>query len=148
MSNSPISYQILTSFDCSDCDGVSPNRRKASRTELFTKTPPKSGVFGCRRCESIPKIEKAGIHTGLFNYPLPTDQNNPTIFPSSFTSIALAEGTFGNPGIVMMSPQTITTNSAPAASRTSRTFTTCPDGAPRSCGSVEKEYCVFATQRG
>ena len=28
-------------------------------------------------------------------------QNNPTIFPSSFTSIAFAEGTFGRPGIVI-----------------------------------------------
>ena len=32
----------------------------------------------------------------------------------------LAEGTLGRPGMVMMSPQTITMNSAPAASRTSR----------------------------
>ena len=63
-------------------------------------------------------------------------------------SMWLADGIFGRPGIVMMSPQTITTNSAPAASRTSRTFTMCPDGAPRSCGSVENEYCVFATQTG
>ena len=48
----------------------------------------------------------------------------------------------------MMSPQIITTNSAPAASRTSRMLTTWPDGAPRSCGSVENEYCVFATHTG
>ena len=60
----------------------------------------------------------------------------------------LAAGTFGSPGMVMMSPQIITTNSAPAASRTSRMLTTCPDGAPRSFGSVEKEYCVFATHTG
>ena len=59
-----------------------------------------------------------------------------------------AEGSFGSPGIVITSPQTITTNSAPAASRTSRTLTTWPDGAPRSSGSVENEYCVFATQTG
>ena len=68
--------------------------------------------------------------------------------PSSSTSMFTADGTFGNPGMVMMSPQIITTNSAPAARRTSRTFTTCPEGAPRSCGSVENEYCVFATQIG
>ena len=32
--------------------------------------------------------------------------------------------------MVMMSPQTITMNSAPAARRTSRMLTTCPEGAP------------------
>jgi len=62
--------------------------------------------------------------------------------------MALAEGTFGSPGIVMMSPQTMTTNSAPAARRTSRMLITCPDGAPRSSGSVENEYCVLATHTG
>ncbi len=51
-------------------------------------------------------------------------QNSPTIRPSSSTSILTAAGSFGSPGMVMMSPQTITTNSAPAASRTSRTLTT------------------------
>ena len=35
--------------------------------------------------------------------------------PSSVRSIFSAEGTFGRPGIVMMSPHTMTTNSAPAA---------------------------------
>ena len=63
-------------------------------------------------------------------------------------SIFSAEGTFGSPGMVMMSPQTITMNSAPAASRTSRTFTTCPLGAPRRLASVEKDDCVLATHTG
>ena len=40
--------------------------------------------------------------------------------PSGASSILLAAGTFGRPGMVMMSPQTTTTNSAPADSRTSR----------------------------
>lgn len=62
--------------------------------------------------------------------------------------MAQADGTLGKPGIVMISPQTMTTNCAPAANRTSRMFTTWPDGAPRKAGSVEKEYCVFATQTG
>ena len=70
------------------------------------------------------------------------------IFPSSVTSMFTADGTFGSPGIVMMSPQIITMNSAPAARRTSRTFTTWPEGAPRSCGSVENEYWVLAMQTG
>src|SRR5437762_2125396 len=74
-------------------------------------------------------------------------QNRPTTFPS-MRSIFKAAGSFGNPGIVMTSPQIITTNSAPAASRTSRTLTTCPEGAPRSSGSVENEYCVLATHTG
>ena len=50
--------------------------------------------------------------------------------------------------MVMMSPQIMTTNSAPAARRTSRTLTTCPVGAPRSAASVEKEYWVLATHTG
>ena len=50
--------------------------------------------------------------------------------------------------MVMMSPQIITMNSAPAASLTSRMLTTWPLGAPRSFGSVENEYCVLATQTG
>src|SRR5712691_1950593 len=49
-------------------------------------------------------------------------QNNPTIFPSGPTSMASAAGTLGRPGMVMISPQIATTNSAPADSRTSRTL--------------------------
>src|SRR6185295_17368978 len=75
-------------------------------------------------------------------------QNRPTTLPSSVTSIFSAEGTFGSPGMVIMSPQIITTNSAPAASRTSRTFTTCPSGAPRVAGLVVNDDCVFATHTG
>jgi hypothetical protein len=55
-------------------------------------------------------------------------------------SILSAEGTFGNPGMVITSPQITTMNSAPAARRTSRTLTVWPLGAPRAPGSVEKEY--------
>src|SRR5258708_22570255 len=74
-------------------------------------------------------------------------QNSPTTLPST-SSILTADGTLGSPGIVMISPQIITTNSAPAASRTSRTLTTWFAGAARSCASVEKEYWVFATHTG
>ena len=63
-------------------------------------------------------------------------------------SILSADGTFGKPGIVMMSPHTTTMNSAPAASRTSRMLTLWPDGAPRSLGSVENEHWVLAMQTG
>ena len=59
-----------------------------------------------------------------------------------------ADGTLGRPGIVMISPQIITINSAPAESFTSRTLMECPLGAPRNAASVLKEYCVFATQIG
>ena len=50
--------------------------------------------------------------------------------------------------MVMMSPQIMTTNSAPAASRTSRTLMTWFSGAPRFCASVENDYWVFATHTG
>ena len=49
-------------------------------------------------------------------------QNSPTMRPSAPTSMELAAGTLGSPGIVMISPQIATTNSAPAESRTSRTL--------------------------
>src|SRR5258708_2576930 len=49
-------------------------------------------------------------------------QNNPTILPSGPTSMASADGTLGSPGMVMISPQIATTNSAPADSLTSRTL--------------------------
>ena len=45
-------------------------------------------------------------------------------------------------------PVIITTNSAPAARRTSRTLTTWLEGAPRSAASVENDDCVFATHTG
>jgi hypothetical protein len=63
-------------------------------------------------------------------------------------SILSADGTFGNPGIVITSPHTTTMNSAPAARRTSRMLTMWPLGAPRAPGSVENEYCVLAMQTG
>ena len=63
-------------------------------------------------------------------------------------SILSADGTLGNPGMVITSPQTATMNSAPAARRTSRTLSVWPLGAPRAAGSVEKEYWVLAMQMG
>ena len=66
----------------------------------------------------------------------------------STRSIFSADGSFGSPGIVMMSPQIITTNSAPAASRTSRTFTTWSVGAPRTAALTVIDACVFATHTG
>ena len=41
-------------------------------------------------------------------------QNNPVITPSLFTSILLAAGTFGRPGMVMIAPVSTTTKPAPA----------------------------------
>ena len=68
--------------------------------------------------------------------------------PSSARSIRAADGFRGSPGIVIMSPHTTTTNPAPAESRTSRTCSSWPEGAPSEVGSVEKEYCVLATHTG
>ena len=46
-------------------------------------------------------------------------QNNPAISLFSSSPIASAAGTLGRPGIVIISPHTTTTNSAPADSLTS-----------------------------
>ena len=63
-------------------------------------------------------------------------------------SILSAAGIFGRPGIVIISPQTMTINSAPADNLTSLIGISWSDGAPRLDGSVENEYCVFATHTG
>ena len=51
-----------------------------------------------------------------------------------------AAGTLGSPGIVIISPQTTTINSAPLESLTSLIGILCLLGAPLSVGSVEKLY--------
>ena len=75
-------------------------------------------------------------------------QKRPVIFPSSVTSMFSAAGTFGRPGIVMMSPVSATMKPAPAETFRLRTVTVKPSGAPSSFGSSEKDYCVFAMQIG
>ena len=74
--------------------------------------------------------------------------NRPSISLFSYTQIVSVAGCLGNQGIVMISPQTATIKPAPALIRTSRTGITCPVGAPRKLGSVEKLYWVFAMQTG
>src|SRR5262249_49168379 len=76
------------------------------------------------------------------------NQNSPTMRPSAPTSIESAAGTRGRPGMVMISPQIATTNSAPAESRTSRTVTTGWSGAPLVSALVVKLYWVLAMQTG
>src|SRR5258706_15125199 len=103
--------------------------------------------------ESLRRLHRPVVHfsryrTGKRGKARLLFQNNPTMRPSSSTSIASDEGVAGRPGMVRISPQIITTNSAPAANRTSRTLSTWPLGAPRSSGSVENEYCVLAMQIG
>ena len=46
-------------------------------------------------------------------------QNSPSTSPASFTKMLFAAGTRGNPGMVIISPQITTINSAPADRRTS-----------------------------
>ena len=59
-----------------------------------------------------------------------------------------ADGTLGSPGIVIIDPQTTTTNSAPLDNLTSLIDNVWPDGAPFNLESVEKLYWVFAIQTG
>ena len=51
--------------------------------------------------------------------------------------MAADEGTLGRPGMVRISPQTSTTNSAPAASRTSRMLSTVGLQYEQTCGLGE-----------
>ena len=75
-------------------------------------------------------------------------QNRPLILPSGATSMSIAAGCLGRPGIVMMLPQTTTTNPAPADRRTSRTLRVNPSGAAISLALSLKEYWVLAMQTG
>lgn len=59
-----------------------------------------------------------------------------------------AAGSFGSPGIVMMSPHCATTNPAPADARTSLTWMRKPRGRPSTDASSVSEYGVFAIQIG
>ena len=65
-----------------------------------------------------------------------------------FNLILSAAGNLGNPGMVIIDPQTTTKNSAPLDNLISLTDNVWSDGAPLSFGSVEKLYCVFAIQTG
>jgi hypothetical protein len=78
----------------------------------------------------------------------PTIRNDRLEQADDATSMELADGTLGRPGMVMISPQIATMNSAPAESRTSRTGMLKPVGAPLASGLVENEYCVLAMQTG
>ena len=68
--------------------------------------------------------------------------------PSSVTSIFTAAGTFGRPGIVMMSPASATTKPAPALTFAARIVRVKSSGAPSFFGSSEKDYCVLAMHTG
>ena len=61
---------------------------------------------------------------------------------------ALGRRNLRQPGIVIMSPQTAHHELRPAESRSSRTGTSWPSGAPLRDGSVEKLYWVFAMHTG
>src|SRR3954463_15545450 len=74
--------------------------------------------------------------------------DKPTIAPFADTDIPSAAGTFGNPGIVMMSPALATTKPAPAEPYTSLTVIRKPVGLPSRVGSSVSEYCVFAMHTG
>ena len=68
------------------------------------------------------------------------------MFPSSSRSMSKAAGWEPSPGIVRMSPQMAYAKPAPADSRTSRTGSRQPVGAPFSSGNDEMDRWVLAMQ--
>ena len=70
------------------------------------------------------------------------------MFPFSSTSIFSADGTFGSPGIVIISPVNTTIKPAPDEILTFLIVISKSFGAPNFVASSEKLYCVFATQIG
>ena len=98
----------------------------------------------CRKNALYLRYQKTCIPFSLSR----TSQNNPTMLPVGSTPIASAAGFRGKPGMVIMSPVSTKTNSAPKESQISRTGIVNPVGAPFLAGSDEKLYCVFAMQIG
>ena len=76
------------------------------------------------------------------------NQKNPTTLPSSVRTIRSGDGPLSSPGMVMISLQIIATNSASAASRTSRMFKTCPPGAPRTLASPRTNTASWPRKPG
>ena len=68
--------------------------------------------------------------------------------PSAATSMPLAAGFLGSPGMVITSPVSATMKPAPVRGCSSRTCSVCPSGAPSSAGSSLKEYCVLEITTG
>ena len=68
--------------------------------------------------------------------------------PLAAMDMPSAAGTFGSPGIVMMSPALATTKPAPAEPYTSLMVMRNPLGTPRRVGSSVNEYCVLAMHTG
>ena len=95
---------------------------RSAASIFFPQSPALGGRH--RRCAAPTGAAAPPRRQALSSAPshAPTGQNKPgdAARPRS-TSMLLAAGTRGRPGIVMMSPQIATTNSAPADSRTSRT---------------------------
>src|SRR5207249_1085529 len=104
-------------------------------------------AFG-RLARAVAPAQSSAIVGACVHLQSKPNQNSPTMRPSGPTSIESAAGTLGRPGMVMISPQIATTNSAPAERRTSRTVTIWPSGAPLRSGLVEKLYWVLAMQTG
>ena len=75
-------------------------------------------------------------------------QKSPVIFPSSEMSMPSAAGTFGSPGIVIISPAYATIKPAPALTFIPLIVMRKEEGAPVFFGSSENEYWVFAMQTG
>src|SRR5205807_7076860 len=118
--------------------------RSRTRDHVFQQWLPPEGQHGLVGAVHTPPLPTREDHSN----DAAGRQNRPMILPSAPTSMASAAGTLGSPGMVMTSPQIATTNSAPADSRTSRTFTTWSLGAPLELGLVVKLYWVLAMQTG
>ena len=94
-----------------------------------------------RCCHVYSRIDPWLLHTIL-------NQNKPEIRPFSSTSIFSADGTAGNPGIVITSPVKATIKPAPADTFRLRTDILKFSGAPVFDASSVNEYCVLAIQTG
>ena len=76
------------------------------------------------------------------------DPDDPNLAGHAECMIFSADGSFGSPGIVMMSPHLATTKPAPAEPLTSCTVMRKSVGTPSLAASSVSEYCVFAMHTG
>ena len=100
----------------------------------------RQNLYFCRLYRFLSEFPSKNLYT-LY-------QNSPVILPLSSTSILVAAGTFGRPGMVMISPVSASINPAPAEILRFLTVTSKSVGAPSFVWSSVKLYCVLATQIG
>ena len=120
-------YPIFATVRCSP-SGFSwfPNQRVIGQYPIFATMRCSPSGFSYFPKYNLPCFKKQKSKSFTISF----YQKSPVIFPVSSTSILSAAGTFGSPGMVMISPVRATMKPAPAEILRLRTVTSKSVGAP------------------